>query len=60
MFPLESLIFKLQQEVLKFNNVCVESAKLGALRAKNVLVSQRALRAYVLTCIHALCAYVLT
>ena len=49
MFALESLIFKLQQEVLKFNNVCVESAKLGALRAKNVLVSQRALRAYVLT-----------
>ena len=33
-----------------------ESAKL---RAKNVLVSQRTLRAYVLTCLRALRAYVL-
>ena len=37
-----------------------ESAKLRALRAKNVLTCQRALRAYVLTCQRAFCAYVLT
>ena len=36
-----------------------ESAKLHALRAKNVLPCQRALRAYVLTCLRALRAYVL-
>ena len=38
----------------------MESAKLRALRAINVLVNQRALRAYVLTCQRALRAYVLT
>ena len=37
-----------------------EFAKLRALRAKNVLVCQRALRAYVLTCQRALRDYVLT
>ena len=37
-----------------------ESAKLRALRAKNVLVCQHTLRAYVLKCLRALCAYVLT
>ena len=36
-----------------------ESAKLRALRAKNVLTYQRNLRAYVLTCQRALHAYVL-
>ena len=49
------------QEVLqKLACVLEESAKLRALRAKNVLACQRALRAYVLTCQHALRAYVLT
>ena len=38
----------------------IESAKLRALRAKNVLPWQRALCAYVLTCQRALRAYVLT
>ena len=37
-----------------------ESAKLRALRAKNVLRCQRTLRAYVLTCQRALHAYVVT
>ena len=37
-----------------------ESAKLRALRAKNVLACQRALRAYVMMCQRALRAYVLT
>ena len=40
-----------------------ESAKLRALRAKNVLACQLALRAYVLTCqlaLHAYVPYVLT
>ena len=37
----------------------IESAKLRALRAKNVLTCLRALRAYVLTCQRALRAYVL-
>ena len=36
-----------------------ESAKLSAMRDKNVLTGQRALRAYVLTCQGALRAYVL-
>ena len=35
----------------------LESAKLRALRTKNALACQRALRAYVLTYQHALCAY---
>ena len=39
---------------------CIESAKLCATRAKNVLTCQRVLRAYVLTCQRALRAYVLT
>ena len=38
----------------------LESAKLRALRAKNVLTCQCALRAYVLTCQRALRAYVHT
>ena len=38
----------------------LESAKLRALRAKNVFACQLALRAYVLTCLRALRAYVLT
>ena len=38
----------------------LESAKLRALRAKNVLACRRALRAYMLTCQRALRAYVLT
>ena len=43
------------------SDVCKnESAKLRALRAKNVLACQRALRADVLTCLRALRAYVLT
>ena len=37
-----------------------ESTKLRALRAKNVLTCQRAVRTYVLTCQSALRAYVLT
>ena len=37
-----------------------ESAKLRALRAKNVLTCQCVLRVYVLTCQRALHAYVLT
>ena len=37
-----------------------DSAKLRALRAKNVLVCQRVLRAYVLKCQRASRAYVLT
>ena len=36
-----------------------ESAKLLALRAKNVLMCQRALRAYALMCQRVFCAYVL-
>ena len=43
-----------------FSQLFVESAKLRALRANNVLACQRALRAYVLTCQRALRAYVLT
>ena len=38
----------------------LETAKLCALHAKNVLMCQHAQRAYVLTCQHALRAYVLT
>ena len=38
----------------------LESAKLRALRTKNVLTYQRALHVYVLTCQRALSAYVLT
>ena len=51
----------------RFNPLCpsslqgtLESAKLRALRAKNVIPCQRALCAYVPTCLRALCAYVLT
>ena len=42
---------------MNFND---ESAKLRALRAKNVLACQRALRAYMPTCLRALRAFVLT
>ena len=42
------------------HNSGTESAKLRALRTKNVLACQRALRAYVLTCQRVLPAYVLT
>ena len=45
---------------IKLSCHLTESAKLRALRAKNVLACQLALRAYVLTCQRALCAYVLT
>ena len=46
---------------LMFKNIFViESAKLRALPAKNVLACQRVLRAYVLTCQRALRAYLLT
>ena len=44
----------------RLKNITFESAKLRALRPKNVLTYQRALRAYVLTCQRALRAYVLT
>ena len=40
--------------------ISIESVKLHALRAKNVLACQCALRAYVLTCLRALRAYTLT
>ena len=43
-----------------FSNQDGESAKLRALRAKNVLACQSVLRAYVLSCQRALHAYVLT
>ena len=43
-----------------FSNQDGESAKLCALRAKNVLACQSVLRAYVLSCQRALHAYVLT
>ena len=43
-----------------FNSIFDESAKLRAMRAKNVLTCQRALCDYVLTCQRALRAYVLT
>ena len=43
-----------------FNSIFDESAKLRAMRAKNVLTCQRALCDYVLTCQRALRAYVFT
>ena len=46
-------------EACALNNLYfIESAKLRALRAKNVLTCQRALRAYVLTCLACLRANV--
>ena len=46
--------------LLHLNMFFSESAKLRGLRAKNVLTSQPALRAFVLTCQRVLHAYVLT
>ena len=50
----------LGKKVLKLCSKFTESVKLRALCVKNVLASQRALRAYVLTCLRALRAYVIT
>ena len=55
-----SLVFHFIYIKLLFLSNFDESAKLRALRAKNVLTCQRALRAYVLTCQHVLRAHVLT
>ena len=50
----------MNERFFKFRYRFKQSAKLRALRAKNVLACQHALRAYVLTCQRALRAYVLT
>ena len=55
-----NLIAKLWMNALTLELHLGESAKLRALRAKNVLACQRALRAYVLTSQSAMRAYVLT
>ena len=47
-------------DISNFVNIPEQSATLRALRAKNVLTCQRALRACVLTCQRAFRAYVLT
>ena len=49
----------MNERFFKFRYRFKQSAKLRALRAKNVLACQHALRAYVLTCQRALCANVL-
>ena len=54
------MIFNMAQVWAILWQVYVESAKLRALRSKNVLNGQRAFRAYVLTCKRVLSAYVLT
>ena len=55
-----NLIAKLWMNALTLELHLGESAKLRALRAKNVLACQRALRAYVLTCLRVFHAYVPT
>ena len=46
--------------IVRIQSPSSKSAKLRALRAKNVLACQRVFCAYMLTCQRALCAYVLT